>query len=135
MYLIKCGVCHKEVEWDWYDSHLEKHKKDVLDRASECHTESDGIKIIKPIPAPLNIRHFERETDELMEGCCEGEVPSYIGLYNYLFEVKRAIAELKRAGWKKIYIKPDMFPMGKEPNIIHEDDRGTYYYEEEKSNA
>lgn len=32
---------------------------------------------------------------------------------------------------KKIYIQPDMFPMGQEPNMIHEDENGTYYYESE----
>lgn len=35
----------------------------------------------------------------------------------------------------KIYIEPDMFPMGGEPLVIHEDDRGTYYYEEEQPDA
>lgn len=34
--------------------------------------------------------------------------------------------------WEKIYIKPDMFPMGQEPLWIHEDEHGTYYYEEEQ---
>ena len=33
---------------------------------------------------------------------------------------------------KKIYIKPDMFPMGQEPEIIYEDEIGTFYYDEKE---
>lgn len=113
---------------------MDKWKSNAeLNRLKRMPLQGDGITIIKP--APFNLQSFERETDTLMNDCRKGETLSYIALYNYLSEVKKAVAHLKRASWKKIYIKPFMFPNGKEPEIIHEDDRGTYYYEEERKNA
>ena len=62
----------------------------------------------------------------------EEMVPVWSNRKECISGTKELIRSLLIKKKRKIYIQPDMFAMGCEPDApIHEDEKGTFYYEEE----
>lgn len=72
----------------------------------------------------IPVKTFEKVLAEMVGHGLVWIYEEFFGLTAHGIEIAKWIQH------KKVYIKPDMFPMGSEPDVvIHEDEIGTYFYE------